>query len=51
MSSEAITPSETVLLGTQITGEDIGFIYIDVARYDEESDSFSIEGPGLRRGR
>lgn len=43
VSSEEIATDETVLLATSITGADIGYIYVMAARYDEESESFSIE--------
>ena len=43
VSSDSIAADETVLLQTSITGENIGYIYVEAARYDEESDSFSIE--------
>jgi hypothetical protein len=43
VSSDSIAADETVLLGTSITGENIGYIFVEAARYDEESDSFSIE--------
>jgi hypothetical protein len=43
VSSESIAADETVLLQTSISGENIGYIYIEAARYDEESDSYSIE--------
>jgi hypothetical protein len=43
VSSDSIATDETVLLQTSITGENIGYIYVEAARYDEESDSFSIE--------
>lgn len=43
VSSEAIAADETVLLQTSISGENIGYIYIEAARYDEESESYSIE--------
>lgn len=43
LSSDTIAADETVLLQTSITGENIGYIYVEAARYDEESDSFSIE--------
>jgi hypothetical protein len=43
VSSDEITAEETVLLATSITGENIGYIYVEAARYDEETDSFSIE--------
>jgi hypothetical protein len=43
VSSEEVAASDTVLLGTSIAGENVGYIYIEAARYDEESDSFSIE--------
>jgi hypothetical protein len=43
VSSDSIAAGETVLLGTSITGENIGYIFVEAARYDEESDSFSIE--------
>lgn len=43
VSSDSISADDTVLLQTSISGENIGYIYIEAARYDEESDSFSIE--------
>jgi hypothetical protein len=43
VSSETIAADETVLLQTSISGENIGYIYIEAARYDEESGSYSIE--------
>ena len=43
VSSEEIAADETTLLGTSIAGENIGYIYVEAARYDEESDSYSIE--------
>lgn len=43
VSSDEIAAGDTVLLQTSISGENIGYIYIEAARYDEESDSFSIE--------
>jgi hypothetical protein len=43
VSSDIIAAGETTLLQTSISGENIGYIYIEAARYDEESDSFSIE--------
>lgn len=43
VSSDEITAGETVLLSTQITGEQIGYIYIEVSRYDEESDAYIVE--------
>jgi hypothetical protein len=43
VSSEVISVDDTVLLGTSISGADVGYIYVEAALYDEESDSFSIE--------
>ena len=43
VSSDVIAADETVLLNTSISGENIGYIYVEAARYDEESDSYSIE--------
>lgn len=43
VSSDEITAGESVLLGTQITGENIGYIYIEVSRYDEESEAYIVE--------
>ena len=43
VSSDTITAGESVLLGTQITGEEIGYIYIEVSRYDEESEAYVVE--------
>ncbi|MFO7634971.1 MAG: clostripain-related cysteine peptidase, partial [Caldilinea sp.] len=43
VSSDEIAANETVLLATQITGDNIGYIYIEVSRYDEESDAYIIE--------
>jgi hypothetical protein len=42
VSSESIAVDETVLLQTSISGENIGYIYIEAALYDEESDSFVV---------
>lgn len=43
VSSEEIATDETVLLATSISGADVGYIYVTAARYDEESESYSIE--------
>ena len=43
VSSDEIAAGETVLLSTQISGEEIGYIYIEVSRYDEESDAYIVE--------
>lgn len=43
VSSDEIAADETVLLATQITGEAIGYIYIEVTRYDEENDAYILE--------
>jgi len=43
VSSDEIAADETVLLGTQISGEEIGYIYIEVSRYDEESETYIVE--------
>ena len=43
VSSDEIAADETVLLGTSISGADVGYIYVTAALYDEETDSFSIE--------
>ena len=43
VSSEEIAADETVLLGTSIAGTSVGYIYVEAARYDEESGSYSIE--------
>ena len=43
VSSEEVAAGDTVLLGTSISGANVGYIYVEAARYDEESDSFSIE--------
>ncbi len=43
VSSEEIAADDTVLLATSISGADVGYIYVMAARYDEESESFSIE--------
>ncbi len=43
VSSDEIAADETVLLSTQISGEEIGYIYIEVSRYDEESDAYIVE--------
>jgi hypothetical protein len=43
VSHDVIAADETTLLQTSIAGENISYIYIEAARYDEESDSFSIE--------
>jgi len=42
VSSDSITADDTVLLQTSISGENIGYIFIEAALYDEESDSFVI---------
>ncbi|NJN82690.1 MAG: hypothetical protein HC802_10735 [Caldilineaceae bacterium] len=43
VSSEEITAAETVLLGTQIQGENVGYIYIEVTRYEEETEAYILE--------
>ncbi|MBO9394754.1 MAG: hypothetical protein J7458_17730 [Caldilinea sp.] len=43
VSSDEIGEGETVLLATQITGDNVGYIYIEVSRYDEESDAYILE--------
>ncbi|MEZ4737041.1 MAG: hypothetical protein R3E79_58935 [Caldilineaceae bacterium] len=43
VSSDEIAADETVLLATQITGEAIGYIYIEVTRYDVENDAYILE--------
>lgn len=43
VSSDEITAAETVLLATQITGENVGYIYIEVTRWDEESEAYILE--------
>ncbi len=43
VSSDTISADETVLLATQISGDNIGYIYIEVSRYDEEADAYIIE--------
>ncbi len=43
VSSDEIAADESVLLGTSISGADVGYIYVTAALYDEETDSFSIE--------
>lgn len=43
VSEEEITVNDTVLLGTQIQGENVGYIYIEVARYDEEAEAYILE--------
>lgn len=43
VSSDEITADDTVLLATQITGENIGYVYIEVTRYDEEHEAYILE--------
>jgi hypothetical protein len=43
ISSEEITADETVLLATQIAGENVGYVYIEVTRWDEESEAYILE--------
>ncbi|MEZ4863598.1 MAG: clostripain-related cysteine peptidase [Caldilineaceae bacterium] len=43
VSEEEITAGDTLLLGTQISGENVGYIYIEVTRYDEENDVYILE--------
>lgn len=43
VSDDEITAGETTELSTQITGEEIGYIYFEVTRYDEETDSYILE--------
>ncbi len=42
-SSDEITADETVLLATQIQGENVGYIYIEVTRWDEENEAYILE--------
>ena len=42
VSSEVIATDETVLLGTSISGAEVGYIYMEAALYDEESESYVI---------
>lgn len=42
-SSDTITADETVLLSTQIQGENVGYIYIEVTRWDEENEAYILE--------
>ncbi len=42
-SSDTITADETVLLSTQIQGENVGYIYIEVTRWDEENEAYVLE--------
>lgn len=43
VSSEEIAANETVLLSTQIQGENVGYIYIEVTRYEEETEAYILE--------
>ena len=43
VSSEEITANETVLLSTQIQGENVGYIYIEVTRYEPETEAYILE--------
>ena len=43
VSSEEITADETVLLSTQIQGENVGYVYIEVTRYEEETEAYILE--------
>ncbi|MDQ3247591.1 MAG: hypothetical protein M3Q45_00140, partial [Chloroflexota bacterium] len=43
VSSEEISADDTVLLATQITGENVGYIYIEAARYDEDNEVYILE--------
>ncbi len=43
VSSEEITANETVLLSTQIQGENVGYIYIEVTRYEQETEAYILE--------
>ena len=43
VSSDEITVDDTVLLATQIQGDNVGYIYIEVSRYDEEKEAYILE--------
>ena len=43
VSAEEITADETVLLSTQIQGENVGYVYIEVTRYEEETEAYILE--------
>ncbi|MFN8440271.1 MAG: clostripain-related cysteine peptidase [Caldilineaceae bacterium] len=43
VSDEEITADDTVLLSTQIQGENVGYIYIEVSRYDEDKEAYVLE--------
>ncbi|MCB0128323.1 MAG: hypothetical protein KDE58_38920, partial [Caldilineaceae bacterium] len=43
VSEDTITTDESLLLATQIEGENVGYIYIEVNRYDEENDLYLLE--------
>ena len=43
VSAEEITASETLLLATQIQGANVGYIYIEVSRWDEENNVYILE--------
>lgn len=43
VSQDEITAGESTLLSTQISGENVGYVYIEVSRYDEESDAYVVE--------
>ncbi|HRW09140.1 MAG TPA: clostripain-related cysteine peptidase, partial [Caldilineaceae bacterium] len=43
VSEDTIATDESLLLATQIEGENVGYIYIEVNRYDEENDLYLLE--------
>lgn len=43
VSQDEITAGESTLLSTQISGENVGYVYIEVSRYDEESEAYVVE--------
>lgn len=43
VSEEEVYADDTLLLATQIEGESVGYIYIEVNRYDEENDAYILE--------
>ncbi|MCE7982163.1 MAG: hypothetical protein DYG89_13285 [Caldilinea sp. CFX5] len=43
VSDETITAGDTLLLATQIQGANVGYIYIEVSRYDEENNVYILE--------
>jgi hypothetical protein len=43
VSADEITASETLLLATQIQGANVGYIYIEVSRWDEENNVYVLE--------